>query len=125
MANRMYTHGWVPGRNEVRIAGSFQCNGASNPLLIRPSKNVHWGVVRTSTGLYTVTFQDCFVELISFVASLRTATALARWTQDGPFSLSGKTIQIRTIDATGTVQDIPADVNNRVSFEAVFRNSDA
>lgn len=125
MANRNYNHRLVPGHKEVTISGSFAPDTAATPATatLKPSKTRHWSVAYVSTGLFRLTFNDNFVELISGQVSLQLAAGAARFITFGAYTAASKTIDVRITDAAGTVQNIAIDDNNRVNFAFTFSNS--
>ncbi len=123
MSTRNYNHGWVPGHYEVTISGSFAPDTANAPTTLRPTKCLHWSVVRVSQGLFRVTFSDKFQELINATATLQLAVAAARFVQIGAYNSTNNTLDIRVTDAAGAVQDIAANADNRVNFTVKFSNT--
>lgn len=112
-------------RELVPIAGSFAPNGSS-AVSASSRKGLGWSVVRTSTGLFTVTFTDKWNDLVSAEASLQLASADDKFIQVGTYSASAKTLQIRVWDVSSAgVADVAADANDRISFVCWFRNSAA
>lgn len=102
---------------EVRIVGEFAPQGASAPTVSFPTKHPRFTVVRTSTGLYTVTLIDKFYEWR--VASLRSSLSAAttRVLQLNAMNMAAGTFAIANVDAAATVQDIPANALNTIFFE--------
>lgn len=107
---------------KIEISGSFLLNGASNPVAAS-NKGRGWSVVHTGTGVHTITYDDKFVDLISFNCTLQLAALTARWIQAGAFSLVASTQVVTIHDATPTVQDVAAAANNAIHFRAVFRGA--
>ena len=104
-----------------RVVGSFRPNGVSAVL---DKKGKGFTVVRTSAGLFTVTFSDKFVDLYHVVPHLRLATGDDKIAQAGTFSMANKTLQIRVWDISGAAEtDVAADANNVISFVAEFKDS--
>jgi hypothetical protein len=123
MANRNFQTIQALQRGLKIISGSFAPNG-SGTIASTSNQGIGWSVVRTSQGLYTVTLQDAYVALVCVKASLQLASAAARYIQIGSCDvISAKTIEIRVIDASGAVQDVSANANNRVNFELTLANS--
>lgn len=76
-----------------------------------------WSVVRTSTGLFTITLDDVFPGLVTAQATLRLATGDDKMVQFGTINLAAKTIQIRVWDISGAaVADVAANANNAISW---------
>jgi hypothetical protein len=119
MANRLWHDVETIGRQKKLVQGSFAPDTANPPTTLRGDG---FSVVRTSQGLFTVTFDDSYPELESADASLQLAAAAARFIQIGAYNATAKTLQIRVTDATGAVQDVAANANNRVNFCCVFDN---
>jgi hypothetical protein len=109
-------------RGVVIIAGSFAPDTANAPTDV---KGDGFSVVRTSTGLFTVTLQDKYSELIGVTASLQLASADDKMVQIGATDVtSAKTIQIRVWDISGAaVADVAANANNRINFVLVLKNT--
>ncbi len=111
------------------VVGVAVVNGAPVAAANVPTalKGLGWSVVRTSTGLYTVTFSDGFVSLLSVKATLQLATGDDKLCQIGTLvNTSTPVVQIRIWDkSAAAVADIVADANNRIHFVAMFRDSAA
>ena len=110
-------------RRKVRmVAGSFAPDTANAPTDLRGSD---FTVVRTSQGLFTVTFSDLHGELVSAVATMQLASADDRTAQIGSYVAASKTLEIRLGDGAGAgaVQDVAANANNRVNFICVFNDA--
>lgn len=123
-ANRTFDVVKTFGKNRVVISGSFETNGSSNP----PAATIYgkgFSVVRTSTGLYTLTVNDAYGQLDCIHATLQLATAADQFCSAGAVSLTNKTAVITTWDISGTgVADIANDAvthMNRVNFILVYR----
>ena len=112
------------GRAYAEISGSFATNNGA-ALNSDYTYGDGFSVAFTSTGLYTITFEDTWPDLISATATLQLATAAAQFAQIGVYASSSKTLQIRVINAAGAVANTAANTNNRVNFHVVFANSDA
>lgn len=112
-----------PTQGLVCIAGSFAPNGSS-AITAASRKGRGWSVVRTSAGLYTLTFSDKYPDLVAFIASLQLAAGAIQTVQTGVYTPAAKTITIRvvsTVDATAS--EVAANANNRINFIAWFTNS--
>lgn len=120
------------------VADSFQLNSTSDPVVVDTDQNRGWTVVRTSTGLYTLTFANFkFLKLKSLQLSVRVADDVATIVQGGDWDSSAGTLQIRVLRETGegssagqsddvtdvkfALANLGADVDNVVSFAATFR----
>lgn len=101
--------------------GSFRPNGSS---AVSSTYNLggHFSVVRTSQGLFTLTLTDPAMSFIAVIATLQLATAAARYIQVGAVSASAKTIQIRVVDGSGSVQDVASDADNKICFIVVLKD---
>jgi hypothetical protein len=85
------------------IHGRFRPNGGSG-IVSGSTKGKGYSVARTSAGLYTVTFDDTYNELVSCKASVRVANASPTICQMGDWDATAKTLQIRVLQAsTGAV----------------------
>ncbi len=116
----------TPMREVAPVVGSFAVNNTS-AVSLASRKGLGWTVVRTSAGLFTVTFTDKYFDLIAFTASIQRASADDQYLQMGTLvNTATPVIQIRMIDASaGTVVDMAANANNRINFTAWFRNVSA
>lgn len=103
----------------IVLSGSFAPDTASAPTAL---KGAGFSVVHTSTGVFTVTLDKQYAELVSANATLQLATAADTQCQIGSVSLSGKTFVINVLTA-GTLADVAANANNRVNFVLVVRDS--
>ena len=111
----------IKGRKKRKVCGSFAPNGSS--ALVATSTKVSGGdatVSYTSTGLFLISLQHRYGQLLSAVSGLQLATADNRALQFGTYDAAAGTLELRSVDETGTVQDIAADANNRVHFELTF-----
>lgn len=113
-----------PSPNCRMVRGSFAPNGASQPLAASNRGSLSWwSVARTSAGLFTVTLTNGGPAIESVTASLQLAAATARTIQIGAVDPVARTIQIRVVDASGVVQDVAADPNNRINFQCEVRGT--
>jgi hypothetical protein len=123
----MSTRNFSPVRTLVRelipVVGSFAPNGTGT-VALTSRKGLGWSVVRTSAGLFSVTFTDKYNDLVSVSASVQHPTAIDLKVQVGTWTSATKVLQLRTV-TIGTVADVTADTNARVNFVAWFRNSAA
>lgn len=105
------------------VGGRFFPNGTSqSPLTVKTDGGVA-SVIRTaSAGVFTITLQDKYAELLSYHIDVQHTTAVDLKAQLGDVDLTAKTITIRLVAvATGT--DMTANANSSVSFEFKFRDS--
>lgn len=151
MSNRQLQSSWVIGERIVDLAGSFvpltgagtvvaanvrglgfgyapsagtmtlQPKTALNPLTTTP------GIVRTGTGLYTVTFEDAYIEAVAVGVDLAVASASANWAQalepiaNQASSTQAPVLSLQIINSSGTAVDSAA--NCRMHFFIRFRDS--
>jgi predicted flavoprotein YhiN len=109
----------------VKIEGSFAPNGSS-AVASASIKGNGFSVARTSAGLFTITFDDKFTDLMSFTHGLQLATADDKYTIAGVFTAASKTITITVWDISGAAAtDVSANANNRIHFSATFNNTSA
>jgi hypothetical protein len=89
-------------RQVIRLYGSFQANGTSDPDLLRDGKTALFTGARTSAGLFTITFASGFPipeRLVYESASLSCAATLALKAQQAhivraSYSQTARTVQI-------------------------------
>lgn len=124
MANRNLDDVQALGKKYTIVSGSFAPNGSS-AVSSASNKGIGWSVVRTSTGLFTITLQDSWVALLSAKSALQLATGDDKYLQFGTIDVvTNKTVQIRVWDASAAaVADISADANNRIHFELTLSNT--
>lgn len=108
------------------VGGSFATN-SSSAVSLSSRKALGWSVVRTSTGLFTVTFTDKYNDLVAFVCDLQEVTAGDQFLQTGTLvNTATPVVQIRVWDiSAAAVADVAANANNRINFTAWFRNVSA
>lgn len=122
MANRLVHKLRALTRDIVLVHGSFAPNGSS-AVSSASNKGKGWSVARTSAGLFTITFENPYADLVSFTQTLQLASGDDKVLQAGAYSASNKTITIRVWDISGAaVADISANADNRIHFVAAFRN---
>lgn len=125
MSSRIFHDLMIHGPRRIMVEGSFAPNGSS-AISAASNKGLGWSVAYTSTGLYTLTFQDSFVDLESITVSLQLASGDDKALQLGTWTASAKTLEIRCWDTSAAaVADIAADANNRINFQAIFRDTGA
>lgn len=108
----------------VVIFGSFAPNGSSAVASASNKGDGGWTVAWTSTGLFTITFDDTYADLVCFQSTLQLATKSDKYTQEGTWTSSARTMTLRVWDASDAdVADVSANANNRINFMAVFRNT--
>lgn len=126
--------GSYDGRDMVRFYGSFQVNGTSDPDLIRDGKKNQITVVRSNTGLFTVTIGGEFPlpeRLVYEAAHLSCAAALTAKAQTchivrGSYSQAARTFQIvcytvGDVAGSGYADPVVGDPNDndRINFELI------
>lgn len=110
-------------REAIVIAGSFAPNGSS-AVAAASNKGPGWSVARTSAGLFTLTFNEKYTELVSAVAALQLASGDDKAVQIGTWTQASKTLTIRVWDTSGGAEtDVSANANNRINFVCVFRKT--
>ena len=62
------------------------------------SQSAGFSVARTTTGVFTITFDESYYALVSVSASLQLATAADQFVQVGSYSATAKTIVLRVWD---------------------------
>ena len=107
------------------VVGSFAPDGANAPTALL---GAGFSVVWTSTGLFTVTFQEKYFSLMSATATLQLATADDKFIQVGtytaPTSTTAATLVLSVWDVSGAaLTDVAANANNRVNFSVVFSDT--
>lgn len=127
MANRNFDFAWTLGKRIVNIEGSFDTNGASNPVAPKGQGFRKVGIVHAATGQYTVTMDDPYLDLNAWGADLQVNAASPNWAQVGPVTNLGTAspvvVTIFTINSAGTAVDVAAGANSRVAFFLTFRDS--
>jgi len=112
----------MSGLNLEVVAGSFAPDSANAPTTLRGRG---FTVVRTSAGLYTLTFENRFAGCVSATATLQLASADDKMAQIGTIAnskTSTNTAQIRVWDISGAAAtDVAANANNRVNFCFIFK----
>lgn len=113
------------GLGRVAIHGSFAPNGSS-ALVAANTHGKGFSVARTGVGVYRITLDDKYPELVAAVAGVQVADATPTIVQFGDYVAASKTLDVRVLqESTGTfaVADQAADDNARVSFCLFFRNT--
>jgi hypothetical protein len=124
MSNREHYPLVCDSPERVVIAGSFAPNGSSAISAASNKGDRGWSVAYISTGLYRITFDDTYNDLVYFGSKLQLATGADQQTQEGTWTSADRTQDVRVWDASdAAVKDIAADANNRINFVAVFKNT--
>lgn len=115
-----YVRSWGINRNTVNVRGSWAPNGSS---AVSASNNLGmgWTVAYTSTGLFTITFDEGYQDLISATVTLQLASGDDKFVQLGTWTKSARTLTVRVWDVSGAaVADVAANANNRIHFNCEF-----
>ena len=104
------------------IAGSFLPNGSS-AVASATTTGQGYSVVRTNTGLFTITLTDKYNSLISGQVSLALNAVAQTVVQFGAIDVSSaKTITINAV-TSGSAADIASNANNRIHFLLILSNT--
>lgn len=110
-------------RESITIEGSFAPNGSS-AVSSSSVKGKGFSVARTAAGVFTITFQEKFNDMLVANATLQLATAADQFAQVGTYTAASKTLVINVWDVSGAaLADVAADSNNRINFSATFKNT--
>jgi hypothetical protein len=105
------------------VVGSFAPNGSS-ALATASNKGQGFSPAYTSTGLYTLTLRNKDVRsVLCYLGHVQSVSAAARFSQGGTINVAAGTIQVRTVDGSGVVQDMTANENSRVHFALFLATS--
>lgn len=107
----------------VVIAGRFKPNGSS---AMDQTKTYGKGftVLYTSTGLYTITYDDKYSFCFAFVPQLSLGTDIDTICKGNVYSASAGTQIITTWDISdAALKDVAAATDNYISFIAVMGNT--
>jgi hypothetical protein len=156
MSTRNYDTGWCVGKRLIDISGNFvpltgagtvvastvkgfgfgyapvngvmtlrPLTGGNNPV---PKSTP--GIVRSSTGLYAITFEDPYIDIVYFGVDLAApSTGTALWAQPVEpvtginTAFTAPTLSVLIVNNAGTPTDAAA--NMRIYFDVVFRDSTA
>jgi hypothetical protein len=95
MATRYAAHNLkVLGAERVQVNGAFRPNGASG-IVTGSKKSFGYSVARTSLGLYTVTFDSPWAQLMEARAHVRSADGMHLGAVIGDYNATAGTLQIR------------------------------
>lgn len=118
MANRMFNDVEGLVRETKVLSGSFAPDTANAPTDLRGKG---FSVARVSAGLFRITFEAKYVDLVAALAHLQLAAGADQFTQIGAYTAANRTLDIRVWDRSGgAVADVAADANNRVNFRCYF-----
>jgi hypothetical protein len=102
--------------NWVEVEGEFSPNGSS-AVSSSSVKGIGFTVAYSSTGLFTVTFDEPFLELRCPWADLRLNAGGDAYAEIGIIVPASRTMQIRLWDiSSAALADVAAHANNVVSF---------
>lgn len=153
MSDKNMDRPWVVGKRQIELRGSFKVlSGAGTidatkvtglgfgfapvngvmALRAQPQNNPTPlstpGILRTNTGLYTITFENPYLELVSFHPHLATAAggvnlfAQAIEPVTGTNTAqTGPTITVQLVNGSGAATE--GATTQRLHFVAVFRDS--
>lgn len=128
MLNKDFYPDMTDSPERVEICGSFAPNGSSALVATDFRGNRAWVAAYISTGLFRVTFKADFAfvaaKLVFAEAHAQVTTAQARFAQCGDYVAANRTLDIRTVDGSGVVQDVAANANNRIFFRIVVRDTE-
>lgn len=111
----------VIGKDRVMVHGKFRPNGASG-LVAGATKGYGFSVVRTSAGLYTLTLDSQWPEMISCQAAVRSADGVHLGAVVGDYSAANRTLQIRT--RRGPAVHVPLDITTaRIISAGAIQNT--
>lgn len=120
----------VLGSDGILYAGSFQCNGTSNPAstTFRGPPGFIFTVAYSATGVFTVTL-DASLNLPDLPAYIEAGPQFAVLATDwfecsplGEFNRTTRSFQIQA-HRSGTGQAPANTAGNRINFSIFFRNS--
>lgn len=109
------------GREYVEVSGSFAPASTGTPTAL---KGKGFTVVCNSAGVFTLTFQNDYADLVDVTGSIQLATPADLKFQPGTYTAptsSAKATLVVNALAVATPTDIAANANNRVNFRCTFR----
>lgn len=109
----------------VILPVKFICNGSSAPTTTGFKNKGVASIARTTTGVFTITLSDAYVDVESVQVTVRStyATPVDCRPEVGACSASGKTYVITLRDSLGAVADFSAANLIQVNVLLVLRNS--
>lgn len=121
MSSRNLREAKSPDREVVLIAGSFAPAGTGAPTA---AKGSGFSVARSGVGVFTITLDKIYPDMLSAVCSLQLATAADQYVLGGTYTAASGTFVINVWDVSGAaLADISANANNRVNFILAMKNS--
>lgn len=130
MANRRFKDVKSKNRAVILESVSFVPNGTGVPTLVSGTRQAT--VVRASTGVYTVDFDDTYASTESIQASIQSAdsSVLNAWAVAGTTVAGLGTAQVLTISGShvgnsteAALHDYDSTANVRVNLSVRWRNS--
>jgi hypothetical protein len=119
------------GRDYVVVTGSFKplaTIAASASVLTSNQRGRGFQVSRSGAGVYALHFDNDYMELVSAIAGVQTASADDMEVEVGAFvaptSSAKATLALRLYDDADnarTAADMSDDSNNRIHFRCTFR----
>jgi hypothetical protein len=94
------------GIGRVLVHGSFAPNGSS-ALVAANVNGKGFSVARTSQGLFTVTFDNAYPELVSAICAVQNASSAPAAVQIGDYVAASKTLQIYARSNAGGTGIVP------------------
>jgi hypothetical protein len=125
---------WGDAVDGTLIAGSFQCNAASNPLAATYRRGRYapaWTVTYTATGIYTVQFPADFklpalAQVIRAAAWPQWATLATDWFECAPvgeYDTANRRLVIQA-HRNGVANAPAATAGNRINFALLLSQND-
>ncbi len=125
MASRSFNFVQALDMKCITLPGSFAPNGV---LAIDNSLNKGKGfsVARTGVGIYTVTLEDGYPQILSVNVTLQLGTAADYIVQAGQIDpLNARTAIFKVWSVSGAgLTDVIADLNNRINFVLWLKNTE-
>lgn len=122
MANRNTDEVRTLGKGRELVAGHFYPQGGSAPTVDDTSK-LGYSVQRTSTGVFTLTFEDTYIDVVSQWRDLQLNSPDGSIATIKSVDPAAKTAVIQTLNSSNALFDPAANANNKVSFGFLFKNS--
>ncbi len=115
---------WGDAVDGTLIAGSFQCNAASNPLAATYRRGRYapaWTVTYTATGIYTVQFPADFK--LPALAQVIRAAAWPQCAPVGEYDTANRRLVIQA-HRNGVANAPAATAGNRINFALLLTQND-
>lgn len=94
------------GLERVAVHGSFAPNGTS-ALVAANTYGKGFSVARTSAGLYTITFDNTYPELVSAMCQVQNASSTPAAVQFGDYTAASRTMQLYARSNAGGTGIVP------------------